>query len=215
MSLDRNNKITDIISMYRSDYRVATMITSGFSSCANVVFAVFNGIFGILHLSVWHISVFFYYSLLLGIKGYIIASIRKKRSPKTVYIKTHILLVFMNLSMIVPVAIMVNGEHKYEYGLIPAIAMAAYTTYRITMSAIHLKKSRRSDILLVKELRTINFIDALVAITALQNTMIMANGGMSRGMSVLCAWTNGGIIFLIFIITVRSFCSVKSQGKNT
>ena len=53
--------------------------------------------------------------------------------------------------------------------------MAAYTTYKITMAIVHLRRRRVSRDPLVKELRSINFIDALVSILTLQNTLIMVN----------------------------------------
>ena len=49
------------------------------------------------------------------------------------------------LVLIVPISIMVHGERNYEYGLVPAIAMAAYTTYRIVIAIINLKKAKRQS----------------------------------------------------------------------
>lgn len=209
MNHDPKAQITKIMKKCRSDYQLITMITSGVSACINTAFSLFNGIFGLMHRSVWHVSVCIYYAFLLGIRGYILFSIRKKREPRAVYIRTHIFLILMSVSMIFPIALMVNGKREYPYGLIPAIAIAAYTTYRITMASIQLRKSRTSSSLLVRELRTINFVDALVAVITLQNTLIMANGGMTGGMKTLCAWTNAGIYFLMLFAIICSFSFVK------
>lgn len=203
-------RFIEIVKMYRSDYQLATMITSGISAGINIAFVLFNGAFGLLQRSVWHLSVFVYYVLLLGIRGHILVSIRKKRAVRPVYIRTHLLFILMNLSMILPIAMMVNGEREYDYGLIPAIAMAAYTTYRITMASIHMIKSRSSRSPLVKELRAINFVDSLVALMSLQNTLIMAKGGMTNEMKTMCAWTNGGMFFLMLLVSVRSFFLIRT-----
>lgn len=211
MSFNKHNRICTAIKEYMSDYRIATMISSELSACINIAFVIFNGVFALLYHSVWHLSVFCYYAILLGIRGYIIFSIKTKQSQKKVYIRTHIFLLIMSISMVFPFAVMVNGEREYNYGLIPAIAIAAYTTYRITMASIHLRKSRKIETLLIKELRTINFVDSLMAITSLQNTMIMANGGMTEEMKTLCSWSNGGVFLLLLFVIIYSFCLVKKH----
>lgn len=214
MRHDPKAKIAELIDKFRSDYQHSTMITSGLSACVNIAFSLFNGIFGLIHFSVWHLSVCVYYIFLLGIRGHILMSVRKQRLPRPVYIRTHVFLILMNILMIIPISIMVRGERAYTYGLIPAIAIAAYTTYRITMAAIQLKKSRKNNSLLIKELRLINFVDSLMAIITLQNTLIMANGGMTGEMKTLCSWTNGGIFLLMLCTVIRSFYLVKSSAED-
>ena len=54
-------------------------------------------------------------------------------------------MIFMDMCLIAPIAYMVIGERSYVYGLIPAIAMAAYTTYRITMGIINLVKCKLNN----------------------------------------------------------------------
>ena len=115
----------------------------------------------------------------------------------------------MDVSLIGPIYVMVSGERSYTYGLIPAIAMAAYTTYRITISIIHFRKSRKKDNSLLFELRMINMTDALVAVLSLQNALIIANGGMNEGMRTLTAWTSGGIYLVIVLITIMTFIKVQ------
>ena len=122
---------------------------------------------------------------------------------------TYLLLLVMDVSLIGPIYVMVSGERSYTYGLIPAIAMAAYTTYRITISIIHFRKSRKKDDSLLFELRMINMTDALVAVLSLQNALIIANGGMNEGMRTLIAWTSGGIYLVIVLITIMSFIKVQ------
>ena len=98
--------------------------------------------------------------------------------------------------------------------MIPAIAMAAYTTYRVTVSVLHYKRSRRLENPLIAELRTINLIDALVAILTLQNALIMANGGQNEKMRIVTAWTSGGIFLLILLFTVFSFTRIRDYRNK-
>lgn len=200
--------ITKLIRSFRSDYRFATLFTSGLSTLADVAFVAFNGIFGSVYRSVWHLSIFAYYALLLAIRGHILISIAKKRPQRQVCLRVHILLILMSLALFFPARSMVFGEREYHHGLIPAIAVAAYTTYRIVMASVHLKRGKRDGRPLIKLLRTIGFADALVAVMTMQNTLIMANGGMVEEMKTLCAWTNGGIILSVVSIVLHSFVRV-------
>ncbi len=83
------------------------------------------------------------------------------------------LLFILNISLIVPISIMVGQQKSVNLTLIPASAMALYTTYKIIMVFVNLRKRKVSSDNLVWLLRTINFIDALVSILILQNTLIM------------------------------------------
>lgn len=75
------------------------------------------------------------------------------------------------------------------------------------MASMHIRsqKFRSSGNILVAELRTVNFIDALVSILTLQNTLIMVNrsGDPGNSMLPLSAVSSGVIYLLILVITLR------------
>ena len=134
--------IMGFIDMWKADYPFKTLATSTLSALVGLGFTVFNVVLGIVYKSVWNISISIYYVLLAIVRGIVVLSQRKvnvadnqkkQEQYKRIYFKTHILMIFMDMCLIAPIAYMVIGERSYEYGLIPAIAMAAYTTYRITM----------------------------------------------------------------------------------
>ena len=123
---------------------------------------------------------------------------------RKVYIFVSILLLLLNVALIVPAALMVRQLKPVSLTLVPAISMAAYTTFRIVMASIHLKKRKLSSNCLVRLLRTINFIDALVAILTLQNTLIMVisdERGLSK-MLPLTAITSGAVWLFILVLSV-------------
>ncbi len=209
----------EFLTMRKQSYLFNTVLSSTISMLMGFVFMVYNGVLGITYHLSWNSSICVYYFLLSGIRAIIVHTQRNHNlrhsekglnDPKRIYCCTHILLLLMNISLIVPIALMVRGAKSYTHGLIPAIAMAAYTTYRITMSIIHFRRAGKSQNLFVLELRTLNLIDSLVAILTLQNTLILANGGMSTGMQILSAWTSAGILLLILAISVRSFLRLKA-----
>ncbi len=206
--------------MWKADYQFKTLATSTLSALVGLGFTVFNVVLGIIYKSVWNISISVYYALLAIVRGMVVHSQRKvnvadnqkkQEQYKRIYFKTHILMIFMDMCLIAPIAYMVIGERSYEYGLIPAIAMAAYTTYRITMGIINLGKSRKQENILIRELRTVNLQDSLVAVLTLQNALIIANGSDMQSMLALTAWTSAGIWLMIVIFTVKSFLYVRHR----
>lgn len=104
--------------------------------------------------------------------------------------------------------------------LIPAIAVAAYTTYRITMAAINLKKRKKTTNILFKLYRADDFIDALVSVLILQNTLVMVvSKSQEPQMLPLMAGTSAAIwigILLISVIAIirgiRYFEGPRGQG---
>lgn len=200
-------RIKELKETWKSDYFFSTVVSSTISALVSTAFTLYNGVLGIIYQSLWHGSICVYYLLLAVVRAILLRT--RNNSQRKVHIATHLLLLLMDISLIVPLYVMVNGERSYSYGLIPAIAMAAYTTYRIIMGIINFRKSRKTNNPLVAELRMINLTDALIAVLSLQNALIIANGGMDGGMKTLVAWTSGGVYLIIVIITIVSFMSVK------
>lgn len=165
-------------------------------------FTVFTGILGIGYHSARNASICIYYVLLAVVRGMVAGMLGKDVIKQTdigniehkrIYVGTHTVMIIMDIALIFPIAYMVNGQRNYEYGLIPAIVMAAYVTYRVTMGIFHYRKSRKEENLLVKELRSISLNDALVALLTLQNALIIANGSEMKSMIRLTAGTSAAI----------------------
>ena len=211
-------QLMQFVGMQRKDYLLKTATFSVFSMLIVFAFALYNGVIGIAYQSLWNGSICVYYFLLAVIRA-IIGSLHRKEATgrhergaahrRKAYFATHVVLILMNISLVVPVAVMVTGGRSYTYGLIPAIAMATYTTYRITMSIIHYRKSRHNANVFIAELRTINMIDSLVAVLTVQNALIAANGGMNDRMQTLSAWTSAGVLVIIVVITVQSLLRIR------
>ncbi len=209
--------ISQLRDRYRSDYQFKTFFSSAWSILIGSVFALFNAVLGVFYHSVWNGSISVYYMLLTIVRGIIVLSQRSHNAHdidknRRICIRTHILMIVMDLCLIAPIAFMVMGERTFKYGLIPAIAMAAYTTYRITMGVIQYRSSRKHENLLVKELRVINLQDALVAVLSLQNALIIANGSSAKSMILLTGWTSVAIWLIIVSFAVRSFLGVRAKN---
>lgn len=129
----------------------------------------------------------------------------KQPSSDKIYLSSAALLFLLNLSLVVPVSLLVLLQKPVKMSLIPAITMAAYTTYKIVMASVNLKKRKKSENRLVRFLRTINFIDALVSILTLQNTLIMVNmHGEGNQMLTLSAVTSAVIMLAVLVLSVAA-----------
>ena len=174
------NSRKQLIEKWKTDYDFKTVASAFGSLAVTVIFALYNGFLGVYHASLWHGSICLYYLILIVLRWVLIAAGKKavpagKRedSIKRVYLKASVLLLLLNASMIVPITLMIRLQKPVSLTLIPAISSAVYTVYKVTLASINLKKRKKASNSLLRLLRTINFIDALVSILTLQNTLIM------------------------------------------
>lgn len=172
-----------------------------FSVIITLIFALYNGAIGIIYQTSWNISISIYYILLFLIRLLIILS----KKEKITYIFTSIFLFIINLALIAPITIMALNQKNINIGLIPAIGIATYTTYKITNAIIHYKKNYKNDNLLDKQNIIINLVDSIVSILTLQNTLILVNGEMDN-MTGLVIITSFILYGFVLFITIFSFC---------
>ena len=197
---------------WKSDYGFKTLVSAFASLLVTVLFALYNGFLGAYHASVWYAAISLYYFLLSVLRGSVILAERKNHfcagqegKRDRAYMSASILLLTLNASMIGPITMMVRQQKPVRLTLIPAIAMATYTTYKIILASINFKRSRKSANSLVRLLRTISFIDALVSILTLQNTLVMVSAkGDSMKMLPLTAFSSAVILAATIALSVTA-----------
>ena len=92
-----------------------------------------------------------------------------------------------------------------------AIATAAYTTYKVTIAIIHLKKAIKEKNDILQALRNINMVEALISIVLLANTLITTFGTFDTSMQTLIIIL--GLVACIAIISLGIFMVVKAISK--
>ena len=207
----------------KTDYDFKTVTAALGSLVVTALFALYNGFLGVYHSSLWNGSICVYYMVLVGLRTMIIAA-RKNEDRRTepefaqtkVYVASAALFLFLNVCLVVSVSLMVVRQKPVDMTLIPAIAMAAYTTYKVVMASVNLKRRKRSSNRLVRLLRTISFIDALVSVLSLQNTLIMVNmKGDGPEMLTLTAVTSAAIMLVVLALSItamiKGIVSLKSK----
>src|SRR5699024_3898523 len=149
-------------------------ISAALSCGCTALFALYHGYLGLRYWSLWHGSIGVFFLLLTAIRGSILV-LEKRNSTKPEATRHrcrrwafHIrkaLRLLLDLALAAPISMMALFAKPVYLGLNAAIAMAAYTTWKITMASVHLLRQRRraSGNILVSEMRAVNFIDALVS----------------------------------------------------
>ena len=213
-----------LLRIWREDYVGQTFLSAGVSLGVTALFALYHGYLGLCYASVWHGSIGVFYLLLMVIRGIILLTEKQNqrrpaslqdRCRRRAFLISSLLLLVMDLALFWPITMMVVLDKPVSMGLTPAIAMAAYTTWKITMASIHMNQQRRRSggNILVAELRTVNFIDALVSILTLQNTLIMVNrAAADENFMLPVSAASSAIIYVVIVfITVRMLRSGLGQ----
>lgn len=205
------SKIQLFLKKRKKDYAFKTVTSSVISFAVTVLFALYNGLLGVRLSSVWHGSICVFYLLLVAVRGTILLT-EKKNITRSEQEKTYhrrktavissVMLLMLNLALILPISLMVILEKPVNMGTIPSIAFATYTTYIITMASLHIRKQKhKNNNILVSELRAINFIDAMVSVLTLQNTLITVNQAESDGDMFILSAVSSAVIYIVIVLT--------------
>lgn len=215
--MGHRGKAAHFLRGWQEDYIYRTLLSAALSFGCTALFALYNGYLGLCCGSVWHGSIGMFYLLFMVIRGIVLLTEMRSRSrPEAeqdrcrcrTFLISSVLLLLLDLALILPITMMVTLDKPVSMGTIPAITMATYTTWKITMASIHLSRQRRrpSGNILVAELRTVNFIDALVAVLTLQNALIMVmrtTTADENAMLPVSAVSSAVIYVVIVFITLR------------
>ncbi len=205
----------------KEDYNRKTLIFTLISSIVLLLYAIYNGILGILYKTIWNQTICFYYLLLLFTKSLLLIECRKKDNTieknYLIIIISFVLLFITTISMIAPSILMIKNKRSFDLGIIPAITLATYTTYSITMAIINLSKVHNNSNQFIKQIRLINIISALMSITVLQNTLITVSDGYNKDMKILSCCSTFAIIcsiIILIIVYLIGFIKKKNISNN-
>ncbi len=191
------------------------------SVCFALFFCIYNGVVGFYKNIIWNIAIFTYYLLLLTIR--MILYVREKKSKKEdekdikrdkqIYISTSVIMFIMNLAMILPAILLINHQKEVNLSLISAIAVAAYTTYKVTLAIIKFCKVQKQQNLIYKQVRMVNLFDAVMSILTLQNTLtIVVSNGNDGDMYTLSIITT--IVMLLAVAIISIYTLKKNLNIN-
>lgn len=208
--------IKKLLERWKTEYDFKTFITASGMLAMNVIFAFYNGFLGIYRSSLWHGTICVYHIILILLRGTILLSAKKIYERKEqdsakhkVYLRVSVLLLIVNICLVVPIVLIIKQQTYVNMSQFSANAIAAFTVYKIIIASSHLKKRKVSSDCLTQMLRTINFIDALVSILTLQNTLIMVHSGGGDLRLIPLTSVSSTVIWCIIL-----FLSISSITKG-
>lgn len=196
------------------NFQQRTILMAIFSAAINLAFIVYYSYLGLNFKDGFAIGISTYYFLLFLIKTITLLIeriiIKKDENSKLdIRLKNYkissIFIFVLDLCLIAPIILMVINPKEVSFGIIPAIAMAAYCVYKITISIVGYRKSKKSNNPTIVLFKEINIIGAVVSILTLQHTLIMVNGGMTNNMRTLSLYTSVAFIIVIISFSIISF----------
>ena len=184
--------------------------TTAVSAICTAAFTLYHAFLGLWHASVWHGSICTFYALLTAVRGNILATeklppMQRARRRRTARVNA-LLLVALDALMLPPVAMLVLLARPVRTGRIGAIALAAYTCWKVASAIVHARRQQRNACadILTRQLGGVHIIDALFGILTLQNVLITVNrqGAAANPILPVSAASSAVIYAAIVVITV-------------
>lgn len=211
-----------------TDTRLRTVLFTVPGMGLNLIYAVFNGIIGVMNHSAWCGSLAAYYMLLCVMRFLSVSYARKVYDRKFPWRKVHmdesnsqinedslearswrvhrncgIMLSVSSIALGGAVIMLVSGEGGKSYPGLMIYAVATYTFYKLGMAIRNMIKARKEKSLLLVTLRNISYADALVSILSLQTALFAAFGQDSEAIiPIFNALTGAGVCLMIFTLGV-------------
>lgn len=225
-------KNTKFGKMFLEQYDFKTLVLAVLSLIISIVFAVFNGVIGILEKSVWYGALAAYYITLIFFRSGVIVSDRvcAKRARGTltaqtkIYLASGVFLVVTEVAMAAAVTQMIIYGTPENRGEIMAIATAAYAFTKITLAIYNLVKAKKYADPVSGSLRCLNFADACMSMVSLTVVLLTTFGReQEEGQMMIyikalagfaaCAAVLALATYMI-ITSVKKLKSIKSDSKE-
>ncbi len=176
-----------------------------------VLFGLYHLLLGMLNKTRFNQAISAFYFTLAFLRILILFSIDAKRQ-KTAERLELLLLLFLDLTLVIPVILMLSGEREVSIGTIPAIANAAYTTFKITTALTSFFGKKEPESLISKHVK---LHDSLLSVLVLQNTLILTfQKGNETDMKILSCVSSAVILLFMFLDCIRLICQWRKKSEQ-
>lgn len=182
----------------------------------SIVFAVFNGVMGILSHSLWYGALSTYYfvlSLLRGILAFDMFRKKRKWEDRNIGVLVGAMLIVLPLCLSFVILDMeVNGS-SFEHPGLAIYAYAAYIVVKIVLAIRNFSRAYREKAIPLRALRSIDMADALTSLFALQAAMLreFLDGDPSWYNAITGAVVCGFIALIGVILIVLTLIGKKKE----
>lgn len=211
-----------IIYILLNNYNVRTIIFSVVSLIGGMLYTIFNIILSSISESLWYGAIICYYLLLVFLRSYLIFDNMRKTKKgfsskweEQIYeIKKYRLcgILFMIVTIILSAMIylIVNESKVFQHHILIVYIIAGFTLFRIGIAIYNYIKVKRNDRYLIRSLRCINLVTALVSILSFQS-IALTNFSQNLNINITNAIT--GLIICITIIFLSLFMIITANLK--
>lgn len=164
----------------------------------NLLYALYHGILGIVSLSLWLITMCAYYTVLGSMRlSAVLCEYRNGHTPceNTEYFVmtlSGILLLVWSFILSGIIYISISQNIAAKRGEITMITIAAYTLYKIIMTAVKAVKQRKNSSPLLAVIRNIGCAEAAASVFTLQRSMLVSFGSMPNEKAHIMNILTGG-----------------------
>ncbi len=191
------------------------------SAMVALAFAVYNGYLGIAHEYIFGVSIAVYFAVLSAIYFILVDGemLSGKVGAKQIthvrkYIVATALLLAVDVLLVGPITLMVLQRRQFNLGMIAAITVATYATYKVSSAVANYVKTRNYFDVRTVSVRSVKLVDAMVSLLTLQNTLIVAKGSSAEQSTfVLTSWTSLALYVAIVTVSLMGFrhCLLASK----
>jgi len=199
--------ITEYGGRFMTDISYRTKIVLYASLSINVLYAAFKLTIGIYYASFWYGADAIYYIVLSTVRFYLLRYMRKQgdlANEVRQYRFCGYLLFILNIALIGVVYQVVRQNMGYLYPEILIYAIATYTFICLAIAIKNMIKYRKLNSPVLAAVKAVSFAQALVALFALQTSMLLAFGGGDSEIfkSIMKSLTGGSVCCIIFIMSI-------------
>lgn len=195
----------------RNDPRYKIVLSAALSFSVNLLYALYHGALGIVHRSLWFITLCAYYTLLGTLRFSAVLCEWKRNSTGSLDTEyfvmrlSGILLAVLSfvLTWVIYISLAENIAAKYEPVMM--ITIAAYTFYKITMAIIRAVKQRKNPSPLLTAIRSIGYADVAASVLTLQRSMLASFGSISDfGARIMNILTGAAVCSFVLTLGVTT-----------
>ncbi len=202
-------KSTAIGTRLIADKRYRVITKAVISLIFNLLFAFYNGILGIISVSVIFVVSSVYYLLLSSMRFSVVMLERKNKEQNDRKISVVIGTLLIILSIIFQAMMFVSMKYEtaVDYGTIPMITIATYTFTKITVAVITAARHKNDITTLYKSINAIRYSEVAVSLLTMQQSMLVTFKDMDSNSEIILNACTGAVvclfIFSLGIITIK------------
>lgn len=197
--------------MNQIDKDLLSWIKSILSVFVTAFFGLYHLILGILNQTKFNQAISAFYFMLPFLRSLILFSGKKKEKQILFSRIELVFLLLLDLTLEIPVVLMLLGEREVSLGTIPAIASAAYTAFKTTSSLVSFFRKNGTETEISKHVR---LHDSLLSILVLQNTLILTFGQKNQDDMKILA-TISSTIIVLFMLFDSLYLIHKQKKQDT